>query len=127
MDFKDIIVEYSVGRIPLLIFTFALITRPLQGGKAIQLNTLYHVVQSFFVSHFAETVVFNALVYFRPKYKAIRQNNSSESRISSVLQVLKIRETSNQKSNKTVKGAAIREIKESGNEEQKKEEHLDEE
>jgi len=100
--FIYIIVEYSVGRIPRLIFTFALITRPLQG-------------------------VFNALVYFRPKYKAIKQNNSSESRISSVLQVLKIRETSNQKSNKTVKGAAIREIKESGNEEQKKEEHLDEE
>jgi len=59
------ILEFKEGKIPEALGIIHLTTMPLQG-------------------------VLNALVYFRPKYKSHRASNPRESRVSSVLRVLKI-------------------------------------
>jgi len=59
------IIEFRHGYIPTALGVIHLTTMPLQG-------------------------VFNALVYFRPKYKSDRESKPTESRLSAVLRVLRI-------------------------------------
>lgn len=105
------IIEFHQGDIPMSLAVIHYITMPLQG-------------------------VFNALVYFRPKYKSDRGRNPSQSRTSSVLRVLKIslpavncycRGSTKQESNEARKSTIMHAVEENENEEQKMEEELVEE
>lgn len=96
---------------------------------------MYYSSPHHFVLCLVWNSVFNALVYFRPRYKSDRTNNPTESRISSVLRVLKIslptvncccKGISQQKPNETMEGTYMHRTEENPKiEEGKKEKRLD--
>lgn len=101
--------------------------------KEVCLLKKWYIVEMYYSSphHFVLCLVwnsvFNALVYFRPKYKSDRTNNPTESRTSSVLRVLKIslptvnccRAISQQKPNETMEGTYVHRTEENKIEEKK--------